>query len=165
MDRRMNEDREHEEVVVRLIAAGDLERLVKIDAALTGRTRRAWYEGRLRRALSNTDVHVSLAAELDGTLVGAVMGVLNYGEFGLAEPVAVLDTLLVDPAHTGSGVGRALMLQLMRNLGALRVERVRTEVGWDEQRLLGFLAHAGFVPVPRLVLEVGVEESARSLGG
>lgn len=42
------------------------------------------------------------------------------------------------------------------DLAALRIERVRTEVGWNEQELVGFLGRAGFAPVPRLVLERAV---------
>lgn len=102
-------------------------------------------------------MNISLGAEVDGgTLVGALLGSLHYGEFGQPEPLAVLDTLLVDPDFAGQGVGRVMMEQLRRNLGALRIERVRTEVGWNEQALIGFLAHEGFAPAPRLVLELDI---------
>lgn len=142
--------------LIRTLNASDLRRLVDIDEKITGRSRTEWYRGRLERALGESDVRISLAAELDGILVGALMGSVHYGEFGQPEPVAVLDTILVDPAFGGRGVGRDLLDQLVKNLGALRIERLRTEIGWGEQSLLGFLAHEGFEPVPRLVLERGI---------
>jgi len=124
-----------------------------MDARVTGRARTAFYEGRLHQALTMSQVQISLGAEWDGHLVGAVLGTLQYGEFGVAEGVAVLDTILVDPAHRGQGVGKALFDQLILNLRALRVEKLRTEVAWDEHQLSTFLGRRGFSPAPRLVLE------------
>ena len=72
-------------------------------------------------------------------LVGAVLGSLQYGEFGQPEPIAVLDTILVDPGLPRRGVGTALLEQLSRTR-ALGIERLRTEVAWDEHapgRFLG----------------------------
>ncbi len=43
--------------------------------------------------------------------------------------------------------------QLVRNLQALRIERLRTEVAWDDHELVAFFGRMGLVPVPRLVLE------------
>ena len=144
---------EHDgDVVVRTLSDRDLGRLVKMDQAWVGRNRSRYLEDKLKRALG-AGVQVSLGAEIDGTLVGALLGAVQYGEFGRAEPVAVLDTILVDPDFTGRGLVGALMQQLEKNLAALRIERLRTEVAWTETRLMSYLAHEGFVPVPRLVLE------------
>lgn len=147
---------EQPRVLIRTLQASDAERLARIDQHYSGRNRRVWLEGELRRALQGSDVRVSLGAELDGALVGAVLAQVQYGEFGVAEPVAVLGTILVDPGHRGEGVGRELIEQLSKNLQALRVERIRTEVSWRDPQLLGFLAQQGFEPVPRLVLERSV---------
>ena len=89
-------DGDRGDLIVRTLRADDLARLVKMDEALSGRRRSAWYEGKLDRALKESDVCISLGAEVDGMLVGAVMGTVNFGEYGLPEPVAILDTLLVD---------------------------------------------------------------------
>lgn len=142
-------------VVVRTLTKDDLDRLVRMDQQHSGRNRSRFLAGKLERALGS-DVRISLGAVVDGALVGAVMGTVHYGEFGLAEPIAILDTLLVDRGQQRRGIGRAMLDQLMKNLAALRIERVRTEVGWNEQPLIGFLAAAGFAPAPRLVLERGV---------
>ena len=144
---------------IRTLRAADCARLVAMDYAISGRKRQAWYEGKLKRALSEADVKISLGAELDGMLVGALLGSVHYGEFGQPEPIAVLDTVLVDPDVRGHGIGTALFDQLARNLCALGIRRLRTEVGWDEHELNRFLGHRGFVPAPRLVLELPLEES------
>jgi ribosomal protein S18 acetylase RimI-like enzyme len=143
-------------VVIRNLKPEDCSRLVAIDEKLTGRSRRLWYEGKLKRALEESDLQVSLGAESDGRLVGAMIAAVHFGEFGLPEPLAVLDTVLVDPAFERRGIARALFEQLILNLNALRIERVRTEVAWDDHELASFFGTMGFRPVPRLVLEADV---------
>ena len=47
-------------------------------------------------------------------------------------------------------VGRALVSQLLLNLGALRIERIETAVAPRDLGLLGFLYDSGFLPSQRL---------------
>jgi ribosomal protein S18 acetylase RimI-like enzyme len=149
-------DGEHDEsdVVIRNLTRADLAALVRIDRQITGRSRQKWYEGKLERALVASDVQISLGAERGQMLVGAMLGSLHYGEFGQPEPLAVLDTVLVDREFARQGIATALMEQLVKNLRALRIERLRTEVAWDDHELVAFFERKGFAPVPRLVLEV-----------
>jgi GNAT superfamily N-acetyltransferase len=147
-------DGQPETILVRSLRREDAPRRVRMDHAITGRNRTAWYEGKLKRALEESDLRISLGAEVDGCLVGAVLGSLHYGEFGLPEPIAVLDTILVDPGHAREGVGTALLGQLVQNLRALGIECLRTEVAWNEHALNHFLGRQGFAPAPRLVLEL-----------
>ena len=146
-------DGQSDSVLVRSLKPEDAPRLVRMDQVITGRNRSAWYEGKLKRALLESDLNISLGAEVDGCLVGAVLGSLHYGEFGLPEAIAVLDTILVDPGNERHGIGTSLLDQLVRNLVALGIERLRTEVAWDEHDLNRFLGRRGFAPAPRLVLE------------
>ena len=59
-------------VVIRNLKPEDFSRLVAIDEKITGRSRHLWYEGKLKRALEESDLQVSLGAESDGLLVGAM---------------------------------------------------------------------------------------------
>ena len=144
-------------LIIRNLRPDDLERIVRIDEEYVGRRRQKWFEDKLARALSGSALRVSLGAEIDGLLVGALLGDMQYGEFGVPEPVAVLDTVVVDPAFRRQRVGAAMLQQMVKNLAALRVTSIRTEVAWDELDLLGWFNNAGFRPVPRLVLELPVQ--------
>ncbi|HYK42481.1 MAG TPA: GNAT family N-acetyltransferase [Thermoanaerobaculia bacterium] len=146
-------DGERDGLTIRTIRPQDLDRLVRMDEAITGRNRRTWYEGKIRRALQESDLKISLGAELDGSLVGAILGSLHYGEFGVPDSVAVLDTVLLDRGFRGRGIASEMLEQLVKNLEALGIDRVRTEVSWDERELSAFLGKNGFAPAPRLVLE------------
>lgn len=135
---------------VRSLAAADLEDVARIDRRLTGRERRDYIRARLDEALIEAAIRLSLIARRDGTAAGFLMAGADYGDFGRAEPVAVIDTIGVDPNFARRGVGRALLSQLFLNLRALGIERVETVVGANNVDLFGFLCAAGFHPAERI---------------
>ena len=145
-----------DKVPVRAMKESDLPGIVAIDRRITGRNRSDYFRERLAEALYESDVRVSLVAERDGRLIGFVMARVDLGEFGRFEPTAVLDTIGVDPDCLGLGVGRALLSQLLVNLGTLRIERVRTEIDWRDHELMGFLEHCGFLPSQELCFDRAV---------
>lgn len=147
-------------IPVRRLSPTDLDAVVRIDAASTGRTRKDFYRAKLGRALEDSSVQLSLAVELDGMVVGFLIVTFYYGEFGQPETVAVVEALGVHPEYQGRKVGKALMRQLEMNLRGLGVETVRTEVGWDQLELLQFLARQGFAPAPRFCLQKNVVNAA-----
>ncbi len=140
-------------IPVRAMKESDLDKLVEIDARITGRNRRGYFERKLLEALHESDVRVSLVAEVEGEPAGFIMAKVDLGAFGRIQPVAVLDTIGVDPNAQDRGVGRALLSQLLMNLSTLRVERIRTELGWTEHDLLRFLERCGFRPSQMLCLQ------------
>jgi ribosomal protein S18 acetylase RimI-like enzyme len=140
-------------IPVRSMADGDLRALVAIDRRITGRDRAAYFERKLADALNESDVRVSLVAELDGVPVGFIMARVDLGEFGRVDTTAVIDTLGVDPDYQNRGVGRALVSQLLANLNTLRVDTVRTEVDWRDRDLLAYLDRSGFAPSQQLCLD------------
>lgn len=144
-------------IPVRRLAREDAESVIALDARILGRRREAYFATKLREAFEETGVRVSLAAEHDGLFAGFLLARVYYGEFGVAEPEAVLDTLGVHPGMRGLGVGRALMGQLRTNLAALGIPRLRTEVDWDAQELLRFFHAQGFVPAARLCLDCALD--------
>jgi GNAT superfamily N-acetyltransferase len=137
-------------IPVRAMKESDLRPLIAIDRRITGRAREAYFQSKLAEALRDSDVRVSLVAECDGVPAGFIMARVDLGEFGRIESVAVVDTIGVDPDYRNQGVGRALLSQLLVNLATLRVERVRTELNWQDRQLLSFLDRCGFQPSQEL---------------
>jgi GNAT superfamily N-acetyltransferase len=140
-------------IPVRSMTEGDLRALVAIDRRITGRERVEYFQRILNDALIESDVRISLVAELDGVPVGFIMARVDLGEFGHVETAAVIDTIGIDPDYQSRGVGRALLSQLLVNLGTLRVEKVRTEVDWQDHDLLAYLNHSGFYPSQQLCFD------------
>lgn len=148
---------EQQRVVVRTLETADLDWVVRIDREHSGRNRQAYYEVKLAQAEHDTGIRISLAAMVDDEPAGFLLGRLYYGEFGVPEPVAVVDSIAVSRAHAGQRVGRALMEQLRDNLAALGIETLRTEVDWDQTDLVRFFQRTGFRPAARLCLELRID--------
>ena len=146
-------------VLVRQLTPEDYDRIVAIDARAVGRRRDEFFKVKLRQAFGDTGVAVSLAAELDGSVVGFVLARVYYGEFGLTERVAVMDVLGVHPDFRGHGVGAALIDQLRTNLLGLGIRTLQTQVSWDDQPLMAFFQREGFVIAPRLSLDLDLERT------
>lgn len=135
---------------VRSMVPADLADIVRIDRRITGRDRQAYIQHRLDEAMVDSGIRVSLTARLDGIIAGYLMASADLGDFGRTEPVAVIDTIGVDPDYAHRGAGHALLSQLFANLGALHIERIESVVAPRDLGLLGFFYDVGFVPSHRI---------------
>jgi ribosomal protein S18 acetylase RimI-like enzyme len=137
-------------IEVGVLGPADIEGVARVDRRHVGRDRRGYLCRTLGEALADSAVRVSLAARVDGAVAGFVMARMDYGDFGRAEPAAVIDTIGVDPLRAHHGIGRALLSQLFVNLGAIGIERVETVVEPGNLELMGFFYNLGFRPSERL---------------
>ena len=152
---------EADAILVRRLRPADLEAVIAIDAKATGRRRAEYFKLKLQMAMNETGVEVSLAAELDGLFVGFLIARVYYGEFGIAEPTAVLEVMAVHGDFRGCGIGHALLGQLTTNLTGLGVGKLSTEVSWDDRLMLDFAHRQGFEPAPRFCLDLDCESAKR----
>ena len=148
-----------DEMVVRNLLPEDRDAVVGIDARIMGRRREEFFKLKLRQAVSDTGIAVSLAAEIDAAVVGFLLARVYYGEFGITERVAVMDVLGVHPDFRGRHVGRALVDQLRTNLLALGIKTLQTEVAWNSRELIDFFHREGFLLAPRLCLDLDLEKT------
>jgi ribosomal protein S18 acetylase RimI-like enzyme len=142
-------------LLVRLHHGFDPDRFL----AATPQTEHA-YGAFLGTQLAEPDI-VILVAERGGEVVGyAYAGVEGTDYISLRGPAGVLHDILVDPAHRGQGLGRALldaMLAALAAKGAPRVVLSTAERNESAQRLF---ARAGF---RRTMIEMTRESGARPL--
>ena len=131
-------------VKLRRLAAQDLDAVVEIDAQITGRSRRAYFERRLQAALRAPAVHTQFAAEEDGVLEGYVLARKLEGEFGRVQPALLLEVISVRPGEQGHGYGDALLGALQADARKHGIFEVRTQAAWKDHGMLSFLDHAGF---------------------
>ncbi len=131
--------------------------MVEIDRRITGRSRRVFFERRLKAALADPAGFIAVAVEAADASTGACAGFaiarLQSGEFGDHRRVAVLDVIGVDPAHHGAGIGTDLLDGITARMKDRGVGELRTQVDWRDQELFRFFAAAGFGLAPRQVLE------------
>lgn len=144
---------------VRPLADGDLERMIAIDRAITGRSRRGFYEKRLAAMTKDAAAFAGLAFGEAADAQGFVLAHVLDGEFGGQFPVAMLDAIGVAPAARRRGIGHALLAALDRELARRGVRELRTEAPWSNAGLLRLFAAAGFTLAPRCILERSTAES------
>ena len=138
---------------VRPLAASDIDRMVAIDQAHTGTSRRRFFEKRLAAAANDPGDYIHVGVETAGRLIGFAFARVLTGEFGRQEPVAVLDLVGVDPAEQAHGCGHALMDALTAGAKRHGVRLMHSQADWTDHGLLRFFAGSGFALAPRLVLE------------
>ncbi|HEX9799039.1 MAG TPA: GNAT family N-acetyltransferase [Thermoanaerobaculia bacterium] len=129
---------------VRSLSELDLGDIVRI----AERTRNAYqpdlWEDRVTYYLRR-DPDSSVVAEVDGKVVGFMLGDVRSGEFGIEEPSGWIEVIGVDPDAAGRGVGRALGEEMLARYRARGVARVRTMVDRsmpDVERFFGSLGFA-----------------------
>jgi ribosomal protein S18 acetylase RimI-like enzyme len=142
-----------DQIDVRAFQGADLGDIVRIDQRVAGRRREAYIRELVDEAMADSAVRVSLVARVDGIAAGFVMARADFGDYGRVEPVAVLDTIGVDPDYGNRGVGHALLSQLFANLRALGVERIETAVARENFGLLGFFYDLSFEQSQRLAFD------------
>jgi GNAT superfamily N-acetyltransferase len=142
----------------RKLVPRDLSRVVAIDGALAGHTRRGFYEKRFAALEADPEALVALAAEKEGRLVGFVFAHVLDGEFGGDVRVGVLDAIGVEDEARGGGVATALLAALEAALRDHGARELRTQAEWSRHPLAAFFAASGFQLAPRLVLERSILE-------
>ncbi len=134
------------------LRAEDLDAVVAIDQALSGTSRRGFFEKRLSAALEHPGDFIYVGRRHEGRLVGYALTRLVDGEFGKPGARAALDAIGVDPGYQGKMIGRQLLAAVEDILRHKGVSELTSQVEWANQDLLGFFAGAGFSMAPRVVL-------------
>lgn len=143
-----------EQRVMRVLKAADLDAIVAIDEKASKQNRREYYA---RKIATITDpsrgINSSLVAEVGGKVVGFIMGDVYFGEFGIPETSATIDSLGVDPGMQNKGLASELLDQFMMNMKVAGVNKVYTLVNWDDFALEKFFSRNKFAPSKRINLE------------
>ncbi len=141
-----------------LLSAVHLDRVVAIDRAHTGSSRRRFFEKRFAAAESNPDDFVLLGIMRGGALRGFAIARVLHGEFGREEDVAVLDAVGVETESQDRGIGHKLMDELVATLRQKGVRSLHSQAKWVNYDLLRFFEASGFELAPRFILERSVSE-------
>jgi GNAT superfamily N-acetyltransferase len=148
----------------RSLGAADLEPVIAIDRAHTGRSRSRFFEKRFAAVAAHPQDFVAIAIERGGTLRGFAIARILGGEFGREQAAAALDAVGVEPHGRERGVGRALINELTAALERMGVRSLQSQTAWNNHDLVRFFAASGFALAPRLVLERAVAEPLREAG-
>ncbi len=144
-----------ENVKIRGLKTEDLDAIVKIDEKVLGENRKDYWERKLQ-SMNNKSSQVSLVAEVEGEVVGFILGDVSGWEFGVPETIGWIDTIGVEPGYQKKGVATALAHELIKNLKAIGVKTIYTLVSWNNWDLLQFFHAMGFTRGDMINLELRI---------
>ena len=152
---------------IRVLCDDDLNSVVKIDKKIFGKERREFW----KRKILYSDIYPrpALVAEIDGKVVGFILGFVSGWQFGVPDSVGWIDQIGVDPVYQRQGVGKLLFNELVKVLKRSGTEKrpeikegkrdiegvniIYTLVSWDRWDLIQFYHAMGFKKGNMLNLE------------
>jgi len=135
------------DVLIRALDDTDLGDVTALDEKIGGRYRPEVWERRLGYYMRR-DPEAPAIAELDGKVVGFMLGEVRSGEFGLEEPTGWIEVLGVDPEARGRAIGRRLAERMLEHFRARGARQVRTLVEEGMSEVGAFFEAMGFTPAP-----------------
>ena len=154
------------ELKIRALTENDLDAVVEIDRKVLGKPRHEYW----KRKIGYADIYPrpALVAEIDGDVVGFILGYVSGWEFGVPDTVGWIDTIGVDPDYQHRGIGKRLFKELVENfkrtgrvaqpeakdISIKGVNVVYTLVKWNDWNLLRFFHEVGFKKGEMISLEL-----------
>ena len=129
-------------VLIRPLELRDREAIFKIQEAITKhKAAKDWAE--MVEGYIKNSGDTSLVAELDGKIVGFMLGDIKTYGFGVANS-GWIEVIGVHPRHMGSGIGKMLGAELIKKFKKKKVKHIFTSVRWDSGDLVAFFKSIGF---------------------
>jgi ribosomal protein S18 acetylase RimI-like enzyme len=142
---------------MRPLTIGDLDAIVEIDRKVLGKTRRDFWKKNIDLPTPRYPLS-GLVAELEGKVIGFILGEVSGWEFGIPDTVGWISTIGIDPDYQHRGVARKLSQEFIKNLKAIGVNVVYTLVNWSDWDLLKFFHAMGFTRGGEMInLELNIE--------
>ena len=141
------------DVVVRELEDTDLGGVIALDEKIGGQYRPEVWEMRIGYYLRR-DPEALVVADLDGKVVGFMLGEVRSGEFGLEEPTGWIEVLGVDPDVRGQAIGRRMAERMLDHFRRQQATTVKTLVDDTMPDIASFFDRIGFAEAPLKTLEM-----------
>ena len=140
-------------VTIRAVGASDLEAVIRLDEAITGAAKPAYWAGLLAELEATANHALTfLVAEHEGRVVGFIAGEVRAFEFG-SEACGWVFGLNVEPGLRVKSVGTKLFDALCDRFRAAGIAKVRTMLARDNDLVLAFFRSLGMMAGPFIQLE------------
>ncbi|MCL5958896.1 MAG: GNAT family N-acetyltransferase [Chloroflexi bacterium] len=150
----MSESEVAVKVTIRAMRASDVQSIIEVDRKITGRERSVTWHKRVETYLA-ADPLISRVAEVDGKVVGFIIGDIKGWEYGVPES-GWMEITGVDPEYQRDGVGRMLAESLLDQFRRSGVKSVHTMVEWSDGGIIAYLRALGFKRSEFIDLEMEV---------
>jgi ribosomal protein S18 acetylase RimI-like enzyme len=138
---------------VRPAEASDLDQVIAIDVAVTGKEKTDyWYELFHRYGASRSRQRLFLVAEAGGEIQGFIIGDVRDWEFG-SPPCGWVFGISVRPDARLAGIGTRLLEAICAGFRHAGVDKVRTLIARDNSLVLSFFRSQAMMAAPVIPLE------------
>ncbi len=144
-------------IKIRTLIREDLPAIIEIDEKVLGESRPDYWKRKIEVSEFRPPL-ASLVAEVDGRVIGFILGDVSGWEFGVPDNTGMIETVGVDPAYQRQGIARLLAKELIRSFRLNGVQIISTLVEWDDWDLLQFFHALGFERGRRVNLELDLTE-------
>ena len=145
------------DLLVRPVRARDLDRIIAIDAQITGIEKADyWHERFHRYGERKRQPCFFLVAECDGDIDGFIIGEVRDWEFG-TPPCGWVFGISVRRETRLSGIGTRLLDTLCSSFKKAGVSKVRTLLVFDDLLVMTFYRSQGMMAAPIITLERNLE--------
>jgi len=148
----------HKAIHIRSLEKEDLPSIVSMEERGTGVVRPDFWQKRIEISEAIRPHWASLVAEVDGRVVGFILGRAGELEFGLPGTIAWIEIIGVDPPYHRQGIARALIERFSTSAEDHGIKTIFTLVDSGNAEMKGFFARLGFAQGKMLHFE---KESAR----
>ncbi len=146
-------------VKIRPLSLDDIKDIVRIEKRLEEKLgviseeRMEYLREATRYNIERSEPMMNLGAELDGNIVGFIIGEIRIWEFGIGEKTGWIRILGVNPDFQRCGIGRKLGEALLEHFERRGIKRVRTMAEWYPGDLISFFKSLGFNILNMIPLE------------
>lgn len=145
-------------IVVRAVRRSDLDQVIEIDAIVTGLEKRTYWRSIFRRyGEGDRPERHFLVAELDGRVVGFLIGEVRDWEFG-APPCGWVFAINVQPQARLDGIATRMLESLRERFRRSGVRKLRTILARDNNLVLSFFRSQGMTTGRFIPLEMDLDE-------
>lgn len=144
-------------VAIRRVRKGDLDRIIAIDATVTGLEKRSYWHSVYRRyGVAGRAERQFLVADAGGRIVGFIIGEVRDWEFGSASCGWVF-AIDVEPGSRLQGLGARLLEAICAGFRRAGARKVRTVLSRDNTLILSFFRSQGMMAGPFIPLEMDLD--------
>lgn len=141
--------------VIRTMLSSDLDRIIEIDVKVLEKSRPEYWEMKLD-LVEKQPQFSSLVAEMNGKVIGFIIGGASRWEYGVPENIGWVDTIGVDPDYQRKGVAKMLFKKMTHELKKMGVDTITTFVNRRDPLLLEFFNSLGFQKGDMVNLELDI---------
>lgn len=132
-----------ENITLRPLSMQDLDGVVRIDFLLLGKERKEYWKYKIE-GVEKAGVP-SLVAEIDGKVIGFILGKASSWEYGIPENVGCIDTIGVDKEWQGKGISHLLFKEMYYTFKKIGIDTIYVFLDRKQRDLVKFFDKMGFV--------------------